>query len=63
MSDDRHKPSLPGIAGGLGFVVLGVLLVLDFSGDLDLSAGVLAPVCLALAGAVLIVWGLAKDDR
>ena len=63
MSDDRHKPSLPGIAGGLGFVVLGVLLLLDATDDLDLGFGALTPVCLALAGAVLIVWGLAKDDR
>jgi hypothetical protein len=63
VSDDRHKPSLPGIAGGLGFVVLGVLLLLDATGDVTLSFGVLAPVCIALCGAVLIVSGLSKADR
>ena len=63
MSDDRHKPSLPGIAGGLGFVVLGVLLLLDATDTLHLGFGVLVPVCLALGGAVLIVSGLTKDDR
>ena len=61
MSDER-KPSLTGIAGGLGFVVLGVLLLLDAGGDVDLGFGVLVPVCLALLGAVLIVSGLSKDD-
>ena len=63
MSDDRHKPSLPGIAGGLGFVVLGVILLLDATGDLDLGFGVLAPICLALAGAVLVVAGLSREER
>jgi len=61
VSDDRRKPSLTGVAGGLGFVVLGVLLLLDATGDLQLHAGVLAPVVIALCGAVLIVSGLSKD--
>jgi len=60
VSDDRHKPSLTGVAGGLGFVVLGVLLLLDATDDLHLHPGVLAPVVIALCGAVLIVSGLSK---
>jgi hypothetical protein len=59
---DERKPSLTGIAGGLGFVVVGVLLLLDAGGTVVLSSEVLAPVGLALLGAVLIVSGLSKDD-
>ena len=56
------KPSLTGVAGGLGFVVLGVLLLLDATGDIDLGFGVLAPICLALAGAVLVIAGLTREE-
>ena len=63
MSDDRHTPSPTGIAGGLGFVVLGVLLLLEASGDLNLDFGALAPVVLALCGAVLVVSGLTRGRQ
>ena len=54
---------LVSLVGGLATVLLGTLLLLDQSGELDLTFGwFLAAVCAAV-GATLAVSGLAERDR
>ena len=54
---------LVSLAGGLATVLLGTLLLLDQSGELDLTFGwFFAAVCAAV-GATLAVSGLAERDR
>jgi hypothetical protein len=54
---------LVSLVGGIGTVLLGALLLLDQSGDIDLTFGwFFAAVCAAL-GATLVVSGLVARDR
>jgi hypothetical protein len=48
------------LAAGLVTAALGVLLLLDQLGELELGFGYAAPAVLAAAGAVLVVSGLAR---
>jgi hypothetical protein len=49
------------LAGGLVLIVLGVLLLLDRTGDLDLRFGALWPMLAGAIGVVLLAAGM--DDR
>jgi hypothetical protein len=52
---------LTSLGGGVVLIVFGVLLLLDRTGDLDLSFDALWPLLAGAVGAVLLVAGL--DDR
>ena len=54
-ADRRDDVSL---AGGIGVVALGALLLLDQSGAIDLTLGWLGATVAAVLGAVLLVSGL-----
>jgi hypothetical protein len=56
----RPRDSLS-IVAGIAVTVLGVLLLLDQTGALDLRFDYLAPAVLATVGAVLLAAGLSRD--
>jgi hypothetical protein len=56
------RPDLPSLAAGAGIIALGVLLLLDRTGAIDLGFGVLAPVVCAVLGATLLASGLTRRD-
>jgi len=59
-----RRPELGGAVSGLCVVALGVVLLLDQAGVLTLDLGALAPLVLAVAGAILLAGGLARGaDR
>jgi hypothetical protein len=47
---------------GLVVVVIGLLMLLDEDGAIDLSFAVFAPVACAAAGAVLLAAGLGRRE-
>jgi hypothetical protein len=53
---------LPTLLSGLVVTVLGIVLLLDRTGDLDLDFGSLAPLMLGAIGLILLVGGLARRD-
>jgi hypothetical protein len=59
----KRDLDLVSLVGGLATVLLGTLLLLDQSGDVDLTFGwFIAAVCAAV-GATLAVSGLVARDR
>jgi hypothetical protein len=46
------------VVAGIAVLVLGMLLLLDATGSLDLRFGVLAPVGCAATGAILLASGM-----
>ena len=50
----------PSIVAGVVVTALGVLLLLDFSGTVDLRFDYAGPAMLATVGAVLLALGLAR---
>ena len=59
MSGDR--PDLPSLVAGIAVLALGVILLRDSTGAVDLQFGVLAPVACAAAGAILLARGLSRS--
>jgi hypothetical protein len=59
---DSRTPDLPSIVAGLAVVVIGLLILLDEGGSIDLSFAVFAPVACAAAGAVLLAAGLSRRE-
>jgi len=57
----RRTPDLASVVAGLAVMLLGVLLVLDRTGVIDLRFDYAAPAVLATVGAVLLVTGLSRD--
>jgi hypothetical protein len=55
-----RSPDPTSLVAGIVVVALGVLLLLDAGGTLDLRFAVLAPVGCAAAGAVLLASGMAR---
>jgi hypothetical protein len=53
---------VPSLVAGIAIAALGVLLLLDQSGELDLRFGVLAPAMFAALGAILLAAGLSRRD-
>jgi len=49
------------LVAGIAVILLGLLLVLDQTGVLELRFDYLGPAVLAAVGAVLLVAGLSKD--
>jgi hypothetical protein len=55
-----RRPDLPSLVGGLALVVLGVALLLDRRGAIDLSFASFAPIAFAAMGAILVALGLSR---
>jgi hypothetical protein len=54
----RPSPDPTSLVAGIAVVALGVLLLLDAGGTLDLRFAVLAPVACAAMGAILLASGM-----
>jgi preprotein translocase subunit SecF len=59
----RGRPNLTALVAGLVLVVLGVLLVLDADGSIDLGFAYTVPVLVGALGAILLASGLASRAR
>jgi hypothetical protein len=57
----RNGVDLVSLISGVTVAALGGLLILDQSGDLELSAGVLAAVCTGAFGLIMVISGLLED--
>ncbi|MFL5866137.1 MAG: hypothetical protein ACJ766_03455 [Thermoleophilaceae bacterium] len=55
-----RRPDPASLVGGLALAGLGVALLLDRSGSVDLSFASFAPIALAAVGATLVALGLAR---
>lgn len=58
-----RPPNVTALVAGVALVVLGVLLVLDADGSIDLRFAYTAPVVLAALGAILLASGLQTRGR
>jgi hypothetical protein len=56
----RPRADVTSLVAGGCIVALGVLLLLDATGALDLRFGVLAPVACAVLGAILLASGMTR---
>ncbi len=54
------SPDRVSLTAGLVLVVLGVVLLLDSLGPLELSFGAMAPIAFAAVGAILLASGLSR---
>jgi hypothetical protein len=57
----RNGVDLVSLTAGVTVTALGGLLLLDQSGDLELSAGVLAAVFAGAFGLIMVISGLLED--
>jgi hypothetical protein len=62
VSVPRARPDVGSLVAGAVVVALGVLLLLDGAGALDLRFAALAPVGCAALGAILLAAGLTRRD-
>jgi hypothetical protein len=53
-------PDRVSLTAGLVLVVLGIVLLLDSTGTLQLSFGAMAPIALGAVGAILLASGLSR---
>lgn len=56
----RRRPDVTSVVAGACVVALGVLLLLDAAGTLDLRFAVLGPAACAALGAILLASGLTR---
>ena len=56
----RRRPDLTSVVAGACVVALGVVLLIDATGTVDLRFGVLAPAVCAALGAILLASGLTR---
>ena len=56
----RRRADLTSLVAGVCVLALGVLLLLDSTGTLELRFGVLAPACCAVIGAILVASGMSR---
>jgi hypothetical protein len=54
----RRSPDVPGLVGAVAIVGLGILLVLDSDGRVDLGFAYAGPALLGALGIVLLVSGV-----
>ncbi len=59
----RRPPNVTVLLTGIAMLVLGVLLVLDADGTIDLRFAYIAPVLVGALGAILLASGLASRRR
>lgn len=55
-----HRPDITSVVAGACVVALGVLLLLDATGTLDLRFAVLGPAVCAALGATLLASGMTR---
>ncbi|HEX6584199.1 MAG TPA: hypothetical protein VF056_11410 [Thermoleophilaceae bacterium] len=55
-----RRPDTTSVVAGIAVLALGVLLLLDAGGTLDLRFKVLAPVACAATGAILLAAGMTR---
>jgi hypothetical protein len=58
-----RAPNVMALMTGIALVALGVLLVLDADGSIDLGFAYMAPVLVGALGAILLASGLASRSR
>ena len=58
----RERPDITSLVAGLAVMVVGVLLLLDDQGALDLSFALFAPLACAATGAILLAAGLNRRE-
>jgi hypothetical protein len=58
-----RPPNVTALVTGIALLALGVLLVLDAKGTIDLRFAYMAPVLVAAFGAILFASGLASRRR
>jgi hypothetical protein len=58
-----RSPNVTALVTGIAVLVLGVLLVLDADGAIDLGFAYMAPVLVGALGAILLAGGLAGRGR
>ena len=56
------SPDLRSIVASIAVLALGAVLLLDDTGVIELSFGILAPVACAATGAILLVSGLSRRE-
>ena len=56
----RRSADPTSLVAGIAVLALGVLLLLDATGTLELSFGVLAPAVCAAIGAILLASGMTR---
>jgi uncharacterized membrane protein HdeD (DUF308 family) len=57
------RPNLASLVSGLALLALGVLLVLDAQGSVDLGFAYVGPALLGVVGAALLASGLSSRRR
>ncbi len=57
----RARPDLASLVAGLAVIALGVLLLLDAEGSIDMGFALFAPVACAATGAILVARGMSRD--
>jgi hypothetical protein len=55
-------PDVSSIVAGIAVLALGAVLLLDETGVIELSFGILAPVACAATGAILLARGLGRRE-
>ena len=55
-----RRADLPALVAGLALTAVGVVLLLDELGEIDLRFGSFAPIALAAMGAILVALGLSR---
>ena len=58
-----RRPNIASLVSGLALLALGVLLVLDAQGTLDLGFAYVGPSLLGVVGATLLASGLSSRRR
>jgi hypothetical protein len=54
------RPDLPSLVAGVAIAALGVVLLLDRSGSIDLRFETMAPLVTGAIGAILLATGLSR---
>ncbi len=58
-----RRPNIASLVSGLALLALGILLVLDAQGTLDLGFAYVGPALLGVVGATLLASGLSSRRR
>lgn len=58
-----RRPNIAALVSGLALLALGILLVLDAQGTLDLGFAYVGPALLGVVGATLLASGLSSRRR
>ena len=59
----RERADVVSLGSGLGLIAVGGLLLLDQSGSIELTIGLVAALMAGLIGMILLLSGLSDDDE